>query len=151
MALARDIHVFTSTLRSQGAQAGIAYLNEGVPHRYTAVYRIEGGLLRNVLLHDKLGEVRPDFLEVVRFEDSFCQFVLRDGAFRTDNSALDTRLDGHPYQGAMICYHGVPMLGREGELIGTLCHFDVKDLGVQDAEFGLLTRAGRVLSDFLPA
>ena len=150
MSLHRDISTFTSILRSRGTQASVDYLNAGVPHRYTGVYRIESGMFRNVVLTDKLGEIKPEYLEVVPFEASFCQFVVREGVFRTENSALDARLDGHPYQGVVVCYHGVPMMGRDGELLGTLCHFDLQDHDIQDGEFQLLTMAGRVLPDFVP-
>ncbi len=146
----RDFTTFSSTLNDQGAAAALAYLNEAVPHRYTAAYRVEGDMLRNVFLHDKKGEVRPEFLAVVPLETSFCQFVLRDGSFRTEDSARDSRLDGHPYQGVMVCYHGVPLIDGDGELVGTLCHFDVTQLGLPDGEYELLEQAGRALPAFLP-
>lgn len=145
----RSIQAFTSTLQARGPQASLAYLNAGVPHRYTAVYRIEGDLLRNILLEDKLGEIRTDFLEVVPLATSFCQFVLRDGIFKTDDTNLDARLDGNPHQGVVLCYHGVPMTSSEGELSGTLCHFDLVPREIEDGEFDLLMRAGRVLPDFV--
>jgi GAF domain-containing protein len=147
----RDFQHFSSVLTSQGATDALAYLNEGVPHRYSALYRVDGQILRNVLLHDKQGEVRPEFLAAVPFESSFCQFVLRDGNFRTDDSGSDARLNGHPYQGVMVSYHGVPLVGQSGELIGTLCHFDVAQHGLSDGEFELLERAGRAFPLYLPA
>jgi len=149
MTAVRSSEVFSETLHARGTEAAIAYLNAGVPHRYTAVYRLDGQILRNVILHDKAGEMRPEFLESVAMADSFCQFVLRDGVFRTDDSAKDTRLDGHPYQGVMVCYHGVPLMDNKGDLWGTLCHFDVQQLGLADDEFDLLQRAARRLPAYL--
>ncbi|MGO4394379.1 guanylate cyclase [Variovorax sp. M-6] len=146
----RDIGTFCATLEARGPEAALAYLNEAVPHRYSAVYRIDGGMLRNVFLHDKQREARPEFLAVVPFEVSFCQFVLRDGFFRTTDSGADPRLDGHPYQGVMVSYHGVPLTDPAGGLIGTLCHFDVVAHGLADEEFELLQRAARVLPAYLP-
>lgn len=145
----RDIQAFTTALRAHGAQASLKYLNAGVPHRYTAVYRIEGDMLRNLLLEDKLGEIRTDFLEVVPLAASFCQFVLKDGMFKTEDSTLDARLDGNPYKGVVLCYHGVPMLDLSGEVSGTLCHFDLFPREIEDCEFDLLMRAGRVLPEFV--
>jgi len=150
MATARDFHLFSTALTGQGAASALAYLNAGVPHRYSALYRVGDGILRNLLLHDKLGEMRPEFLAAVPFESSFCQFVLRDGSFRTDDSGTDARLDGHPYQGVMVSYHGVPLIGNSGELIGTLCHFDVAQHGISDEEFALLQRAGCAFPPYLP-
>lgn len=144
----RGSEEFTSTLKARGAQASLKYLNAGVPHRYTAVHRIEGDMLRNVLLEDKLGEIRTDLLEVVPLATSFCQFVLKDGIFRTDDTTLDARLDGNPHQGVVLCYHGVPMLSSINDFSGTLCHFDVVPHEIEDIEFDLLMRAGSVLPDF---
>jgi len=150
MTSTRDIGIFSATLETRGPEAALAYLNEAVPHRYSAVYRVDGGMLRNIFLYDKQHEARPEFLAVVPFEVSFCQFVLRDGAFRTVDSGTDSRLEGHPYQGVMVSYHGVPLTDAAGSLIGTLCHFDVTAHGLADDEFELLQRAAKVLPDYLP-
>jgi len=150
MTFNRDIGTFSAMLASRGPEAALAYLNEAVPHRCSAVYRVDGGMLRNIYLHDKKHEARPEFLAVVPFEVSFCQFVLRDGAFQTGDSGADSRLDGHPYQGVMVSYHGVPLTDAAGSLIGTLCHFDVTAHGLADDEFELLQRAARVLPEYLP-
>lgn len=50
----------------------------------------------------------------------------------------------------MVCYHGVPVLGSAGELWGTLCHFDVQELTISDAEFELLQHAAKLLPSYLP-
>lgn len=145
----RSFETFAAHLSDGGAQAALDYLNQGVPHRYSAIYRFDGRLLRNVLLSDKLDEVRPDFLLAVPFEHSFCQFVLRDKAFRTEDSRADRRLDGHPYQGVVISYHSVPVTADNGTLWGTLSHFDMRSLPLPDAEFHLLERAARLLGSSL--
>ena len=126
------------------------YLNDGVPHRYTAVYRFEGEVLRNVLLYDKRGQMRPDYLIAVPFKQSFCQFVLRDRAFRTDDSAQDERLAGNPYRGVVVSYHSVPVVNEHRALWGTMSHFDMSSHPLADAEFELLERAARVLSSYIP-
>lgn len=143
---ARSLETFNSVLAQSGFEAALAFLNGGVPHRYTAVYRLEGGTLRNLALHDKKGELRPEFLAAVPLEASFCQFALRDGSFRTEDSANDARLDAHPYQGVLVSYHGVPLMSDSGDLWGTLCHFDVDALPLSDEEFALLQEAGRILA-----
>jgi GAF domain-containing protein len=131
--------------------AALDFLNLRVPHRFSAVYELAGDHLRNLFLYDKQGEVVPEFLKLVPFEHSFCQFVLRDGMFLTDNSATDRRLEGHPYQGVMQSYHGVPLMDNRGELFGTLCHFDVASHGLSNEEFELLNLAARELPRHLPS
>ncbi len=149
MQSARNVETFAELLSEKGPAAALEYLNQGVPHRYSAVYRFDGGLLRNVLLHDKLDEVRPEYLLAVPFEHSFCKFVLRDKAFRTEDSRLDQRLDGHPYQGVVISYHSVPLTDAVGMLWGTMSHFDMVGFPLPDSEFDLLERAARVLGRHL--
>jgi GAF domain-containing protein len=148
MTTARSIDTFKAALASAGTDSALAFLNDGVAHRYSAVYRLEGDVLRNILLHDKAGEVRPAYLAEVPFETSFCQFVIRDGQFQTSDSAEDRRLDGHPYQGVMVSYHGVPIMA-EGEVWGTLCHFDVAVQPLTDHEFQLLRGAAAVTPGFV--
>lgn len=149
MLAVRDLTAFATVLEAKGAVAALQYLNQGVPHRYSAIYRFAGPLLRNVHLHDKLGEVRPEYLVAVPFEQSFCQFVLRDRAFQTDDSGADPRLVGHPYRGVVVSYHSVPVVTERGDLWGTLCHFDTRALSISDEEFELLQGAARVLPRFL--
>jgi hypothetical protein len=136
-------------VRGDGVAAGLDWLNTGVPHRFSAIYRCEGALLRNEVLCDKRGAMRPEFLLAVPFEVSFCRFALRDGAFRTDNSGADERLRGHPYRGLVVSCHSVPLTTKEGGLWGTLSHFDTEVTHLDDDEFTLLQAAARELPAFL--
>ena len=145
----RTLDHFSTLLATKGPEAALRYLNSGVPHRYTAVYRFEGELLRNVLLYDKQGQMRPEYLIAVPFKQSFCQFVLRDQAFRTDNSGSDDRLAGHPYRGVVVSYHSVPVVDEQGTLWGTMSHFDMSSHPLADSEFALLQRSARVLTSYL--
>ena len=140
---------FAEQCNLHGLDAALEQLNRRVTHRYTAVYRLEGELLRNVALVDKTGEARPEYLAEVPIGTSFCQFVLRDGAFLTSNSGQDDRLIGHPYQGVMVAYHGVPVPGDNGTLYGSLCHFDVQEQPLSDLEFDNLRAIARVIRPYL--
>jgi len=144
-----DVQELQQVLLQRGLPAALQHLNERVAHRYTAIYWLDGRELQNLHLFDRQGEARPEFLRVVPFQDSFCQFVLRDGSFKTEDSGQDLRLDGHPYQGVMVSYHGVPLTDDSGQLCGTLCHFDVARHALDDHEFGYLQRAARMLAPFV--
>lgn len=140
---------FMTACEVGGLTSALASLNARVAHRFTAVYELGGALLRNIELVDKAGEARPEFLKEVPLGSSFCQFVLRDGVFLTGNSGQDDRLDGHPYKGVMVAYHGVPIAGADGSLFGTLCHFDVVEQPLSDDEFNVLRGIARVLPAYL--
>lgn len=136
-------------LQQTGIDAALKVLNDGIAHRYTALYRLHESTLKNVGLYDKAGEVRAEYLLEVPLETSFCQFVLRDGVFVTDDSSQDRRLDGHVYQGKMMAYHGVPVHDRHGVLFGTLCHFDVVQRELAEENFALLRQAALAFAAFL--
>ena len=146
----RSVDRFIEVLGSCGPQEALKYLNAGVGHRYTSLYRLSKSTLINLALHDKLDQVRPQFLAEVPFQDSFCQFVLRDGAFRTGDSSKDSRLDGSPYQGVIISYHGAPIVWA-GEVWGALCHFDFEITALPDEEFELLQACAAAWSKVVPA
>jgi len=135
-------------LETQGP-AGLAFLNARVPHRYTGVFRLHEGALRNMFLYDKQGEIVPEFLQVVPLNDSFCQFTLRDGLFTTQDSSTDQRLDGHRYKGVLLSYVGLPLLDNAGELYGTMCHFDAQALALDDNEFEIFRAAAKLLPAYL--
>lgn len=148
-AVSPDLQDFAERCEKFGIAGGLAALNARVPHRYTALYQLDEGILRNIELFDKAGEVRPDYLAAVPVNDSFCQFVLREGEFRTCDSGQDDRLNGHPYKGAMAAYHGVPVLAGSGELFGSLCHFDTEVQALSDEEFSILEAAAKIISPYL--
>lgn len=139
---------YQRSLETQGP-AGLAFLNARVPHRYTGVFRLHEGALRNMFLYDKQGEIVPEFLQVVPLDDSFCQFTLRDGLFTTQDSSADPRLDGHKYKGVLLSYVGLPLLDNAGALYGTMCHFDAQALVLDDNEFEIFRQAAKLLPAYL--
>jgi len=121
-----------------GLDAGLKLLNDRVPHRFTAVYRLENGMVRNVALVDKERSMDMFALQAVPLTDSFCQFALKDGFFVTECSGGDERLLGNPHRGIVGSYVGVPIGSGGNQLYGTLCHFDFSDRQIDQEEFFLL-------------
>jgi GAF domain-containing protein len=129
--------------------AGLNFLNSRVPHRYTGIFRLHEGALYATFLHDKLGEIIPEFLQVVPLQDSFCHLTMRDGVFNTADSTHEPRLDGHRYQGVLRSYVGLPLVDNHGALYGTICHFDEQALALPDAEFEIFSKAAKLLPSYL--
>lgn len=137
-------------LEREGLQAGLAWLNSRVPHRFTAVYLLDKLVLKNRAVVDKDGEAAtPPLLMEVPLGTSFCQYVLQDGQFITNESGSDKRLDGHPYQGVMGSYVGLPLQGNADGLMGTFCHFDFENRELPDEEFVFLQRVARLLPRYV--
>ena len=146
--VAEGIRAYEQVLERDGP-AGLDFLNARVPHRFTGVYRLEDGVMHNVYLHDKQGEIIPEYLQAVPLGDSFCQFVLRDREFRTCDTAREPMLNGHKYQGVIGAYYGVPLVNNYGDLYGTLCHFDVLNYSISDDEFAFFSKAALLLPKYL--
>jgi len=141
---------FARLIEHEGIVAGLAFLNRRVDHRCTAIYRLEHLTVRNVYLFDRQGAQLPEALSVVPFGDSFCQHAIREGAFLTEDTREDARLDGSPFQGVVVAYHGLPLSDKRGQLFGSLCHFDFKPRQLPDEELEILQQAARVLPAYLP-
>jgi GAF domain-containing protein len=143
-----DLNTFSQILRTQGLAGGLAFLNDGVPHRYTAVYRYAGLILKNVCLHDALGKRQPPFLSALPLNKSVAQFIKPGTPFRTDDSSKDPRFEGHPYEGFLLSYHGTALVAPRGHLWGILCHFDFAPMPLSDRAFELLESVAPIVAAF---
>jgi GAF domain-containing protein len=145
-----DYTQLSESLDNGGLEAGLKFLNQRVHHRFTAIYRLEEMVLHNVELIDKVDD---DFdrsgLQAIPLGDSFCQFVLRDGLFRTSRTTGMEMLNGHPYQSVLESYVGLPLMSAPDKMFGTLCHFDFGEQALTDEEFNFLQRAARLLPRYL--
>ena len=141
---------FQQVLQKHGLRAGLVFLNERVPYRYTSVYRLGQQRLRRLGFVDKQGGQGPELADLP-FKDSFCEISVREGHFVTADSSSDSRLVGHPYPSAIGSYVGLPLVSASDGLFGTFCHYDERGHPVSDAEFAFLQQAVRFLSEFMVA
>jgi GAF domain-containing protein len=125
-------------LAIDGVRAAVAYLNSLTTHRFTSLYQFEGETLRNLIFYDRENP------EIEKCSDipvlaSYCVFVRESGVmFATDDALQDERVLSHPKRETVQSYCGVPLLDRDGEMFGTICHFDFKPGRVADADVELL-------------
>ena len=146
--LSQDLAKLQAALGSGGIDAALKFLNARTAFRYTAIYRFEGTMMRNVYLYDRQGEDTSSFA-VVPLGDSFCQFVMAQDGFSTGNSAKDQRLVGHAYRGVLNAYFGLPLSRQPGTIYGTFCHFDLDPCVIPDSEIPFLESAVPLLMDQL--
>jgi hypothetical protein len=146
--LDRLLAQFRLTIEQDGLNGALRFLNSRTSYRYTAIYRLDGQMMRNIHLYDRRGEDATNLSEVP-LGDSFCQFVMKDNGFHTSNSADDERLVDHAYRGVMNSYFGLPLSRKPGTIYGTLCHFDFEPMVLADDEIPLLEAVGAELLDHL--
>lgn len=148
MDLSLEVSNLKALLDQHGLKAGLLFLNERVPHRYTAVYRLQQQHLHRVGFVDKLGGAGTELADVP-FKDSFCEISVREGHFVTAEASTDRRLDGNPYQAMVGSYVGLPLARAPDGLFGTFCHYDTCGHPDNAAEFLFLQQATQVLAAFL--
>ena len=113
-------------------QLAVETLNEISPYRFTALYHIDDQTLNNLLIYDKQIHGAPR-LESIQLADSYCTFVKeQQDAFIVSNSEQDERVAGHPKRPIVHSYCGVPIRTINGEVFGTLCHFDYDPIDEDD-------------------
>ena len=124
-----------------------------MPYRCTAIYRLDGLILRMVHFHDSGGGAPLEFLRSVPLVSSFCQFAFKEGAFATADAMQDPRLQHSPLRPVITSYIGLPLHGPAGQLMGSFCHFDLlqRDIHVPQDEFDFLVQAVELLPGYMAA
>jgi hypothetical protein len=138
---------FEAALRADGLFAAMRWLNERVPYRYSAVFSFHGDTLHNICLIDKKNpntSTCPD----QPITESYCMYIRRSGeGLSVEQSLVDRRVEGHPKQRSVQCYYGIPLYGAEGEMLGTVCHFDSSPVRVTEEIASALDDLGPLIAD----
>lgn len=116
--------VFKGLLDADGLRYALYSLLRLTDYRYLSVFRFEAGSIRS------LAHVDREDLSVLETgaapeSASYCCYVrTEDGPFVVVDAAVDPRVDGHAKQQDLRAYCGLPIIGADGQLLGTLCHYD---------------------------
>lgn len=134
-----------SVFADGGVRGAVAFLNSMTPHRFTSLYRFDGPTLRNITFFDRQN---PDdeYCEDIPVEASYCVFV-RDTAakFAFPDAMLDRRVRTHSKRETVRRYCGVPLLDRDGNMFGSICHFDIEPGEIADRDIQLLEHMSQLL------
>lgn len=136
---------WTAVLNSQGVRPALALLLSWSDYRCIGIFRFQAGKATAVVHYDRL---QPQVLTTDEVADTatYCCYV-RDsrGAFTTAHALLDERLQGHPAQPVVQAYCGVPILSPEGQLLGTLCCYDMVERCAEQLDMALLLQVASAL------
>ncbi len=132
-------------LDEQGLHEALRFLNSRTSHRFTAMYRFDPPLLRNVVLVDsyspgvRTGDDAP-------LDHTYCSIVgVTRLGFTTEDTRLDDRLRQHPAREVVLSYCGVLLSDAQGKPFGSLCHFDLVPSDVPVNEISLMEAAAPLL------
>lgn len=134
---------FESLLTESGLHGALEFLNDRTPHRFTGLYVMVGGRLRNVALYDSF-DVRV--MQGEKAAEELTRF------FRLENPVRLGRLSPGGQQRwsqsatrNIRSYCGVPLSDRSGKAFGTLCHFDMHRCQERKSDLPLLRQAAEIL------
>ena len=131
--------------KRDGIRSMLVHLNSLTEFRFTALYRFNDESLQNVFFFDR---ERPEVSScpTIPIMASYCVFV-KNGktTFKSCDSHQDARLNGHSKQMEVRPYCGVPLVGEDGKMFGTVCHFDFRALPISDENVSLMERIAEML------
>ncbi len=116
---------FNETVAQAGIRAGLAYLLSLTDFRFIAIFRRNGDKATAAVFYDR---ENPDVLRVdeVPASVAYCDLAVQTrSVFMTGDSMHDPRLTTHPARESVQAYWGLPVITPEGQILGTLCQYDV--------------------------
>lgn len=116
---------FTETMAQAGLRPALAYLLSLTEFRFIAIFRSQGDKATAAVFYDR---ENPDVLRVDELPDTatYCHIATQTKSpFATGNSLADPRLAAHAARETVRSYWGLPVMTPEGEVLGTLCQYDV--------------------------
>ena len=133
-------------LQSLQINEALRELNATTGYRFTAVYRFTASGAANLAIFDRESDA-PESLLVVPEGASYCGIVRESkDAFLVTRSLEDGRIVKHLAREAVQSYCGVPLIGEDGEVFGSLCHFDFEPRDASDDVTTLMSQVSRYLS-----
>ena len=112
----------------------------------TTGYRFTATGAANLAIFDRESDA-PEALLVVPEGASYCGIVRESkNAFLVTRSLEDGRIVKHPAREAVQSYCGVPLVGEDGEVFGSLCHFDFEPRDAPEQATALMSQVSRYLS-----
>lgn len=143
---AQAFEQFADVLAERGLRHALAHLLELTDYRFIAIFRFENGKANAAVFYDR---ENPEVLnaEEVPADATYCCFA-RDarGVFATANSLEDGRLTSHVAREVVQSYCGVPVMTPEGEILGTLCHYDLVPRDPAQIDLALLVQVASALA-----
>jgi GAF domain-containing protein len=137
-------------MRSHGIRPALAFLNSLTEHRFTSLYRFDDETLKNIYFYDHENptqEATPDIPVMA----SYCVFVRRlSSTFLVPDALTDERVAGHPRRQEVQSYCGVPLRDVNGDMFGTICHFDFRPVPISDANVELMEAIAPLLRQAIP-
>lgn len=148
--IADSLRQLRRVLTEQDIRAALIFLNGLTEHRFTALYRFDKETLKNLYFFDRENPSQ-DSAPDIPVMASYCVFVRNHRAtFITRDSLQDDRVDGHPKRRELQSYCGVPLRDANGEMFGTICHFDFRPIQISEENVELMEAVAPLIKRLMP-
>lgn len=143
---AESFAAFRDAFRSDGLRAALAELLALTDYRYIGIWRFQDGMAAaavHVDRNDPDEERAPEVPETA----TYCTLVRdRRAPFKTADATRDPALDLHPARQVVRTYCGIPLMDSSGEILGTLCHYDLEPRDPEQINIELMLMVGSFLT-----
>lgn len=137
---------FAAILHGRGVRESLAYLVGLTDYRFIGIWRFRDGRANAAVYYDR---ENPALLHAQEVPDTatYCCYVRNSkGVFMTAHALLDSRTAGHPAREAVPAYCGVPVMNEFGEIMGTLCHYDLVPRDPEQVNIELIVQVASALA-----
>lgn len=149
MNIEQQLNHFAAEINHHGIRAGLIYLNQLTDFRYTALFQFVDDKLHNRHLIDRTQTVESSF-PIIDICESYCVYVHQSQSpFLLSNASTDDRVASHNNRDTIRAYYGFPLFDPDGNLFGSLCHFDELPKQLDDAHLDLLLQIPQILQPYL--
>lgn len=132
-------------LARHGVRPLLVFLNGLTAFRYSAVFRFDSGTLKTVCFYDR-EDPREDTVPEIPVTASYCVFVRDRGrVFSLPDSMVEPCVESHPKRGQINAYCGAPLFDAEGNVIGSICHFNLSPVAIDQRDEKLLEVTAKLL------
>lgn len=136
---------FTSVLDARGLRAALAELLMATDYRFIAIFRFEGERANAAVFFDRENP-QVQAIDEVPSSATYCVFARSSRSeFATDDAMADARLVDHVAREQVRAYCGVPIMTPEGEVLGTLCHYDLVPREASQIDLALMCQVASTL------
>lgn len=148
--ITESLRQLKALLSGQDIRAALIFLNGLTEHRFTALYRFDHETLKNLYFFDRENpeqESTPDIPVMA----SYCVFVRSSRSpFSTPDALQDDRLGDHSKRQEVQSYCGVPLRDANGEMFGSICHFDFRPIPISAANVELMEAVAPLIKRLMP-
>lgn len=140
-----ELFKFVELMERKNLHAAVTYLNSRTPHRFSAVYKFEGEVLKNICLVDKFD---PSIKESENrlISNSYCSLLT---SLMSIDMISNIPEENRKLASQVEAYGGVLIMDEFGNPYGSLCHYDLKRCEVNTNDIPLLKKVAPLVYKYL--